>query len=76
MACENLAAMSSIAEAGGMPAAPKITHNIINNSSQPITAEDPTVAWHSNAREFMVNLILQDHIEGGEISQIFGQPSQ
>ncbi len=63
---------TGLAKAGGAALAPKVTHNIINQSSQPVTSGAPQVSWDSQFREMIVHTILSDKSEGGPISQVWG----
>ena len=55
--------------------APNMTFNLVNNSSQPVTAAPPQVSYDSQMREFVTHIILEDHASGGPISQVSGGAS-
>ena len=63
---------TDLAKAGAQALTPKVTSNIINQSSAPVTAADPEVSYDQQMKEYVINLILQDHQEGGPISMVSG----
>lgn len=55
---------------GGGGKAPSITQNIVNQTRQPVTAQQPSVSYDSQLRQFVIQTVLTDHEEGGPMSQI------
>jgi lambda family phage tail tape measure protein len=64
------AAVRALGEGGGGGGrAPSITQNIINNSSQPVTAQAPQVSFDTQLKSYVINTVLEDHAQGGPIAQ-------
>ena len=65
---------TQLAKSGG-GGAPNITQNIINQSSQPVTAQPPQVNYDEEGRSWISHTVLTDLAQGGPISQAFRQSS-
>ncbi|HSU19905.1 MAG TPA: phage tail tape measure C-terminal domain-containing protein [Acidobacteriaceae bacterium] len=66
---------SKLAESGGGKM-PSVTTNVINQSSQPVSAQPSQVSYDSQLREFVIHTVLTDHSQNGPIAQSmmgFGQ---
>ena len=60
--------LSKISEGGG-GASPSVTMNVINNSSQPVTARQGPTSFDSDSKAYIIHTILEDQAQGGPISQ-------
>ena len=63
---------AKIAESAATSAirSPKVTSNLINQSSQPLSSGPPQVTYDESAKEFVISTIVQNHSEGGILSQL------
>jgi len=55
---------------GGGSRGISVQSNIINQSSQPVTAQAPKVSYNSEMKSFIIHTILEDHAQGGPTSAI------
>jgi hypothetical protein len=53
---------------GGGGAAPNVTVNTINNSSNPVQQKQAGVSWDGQARQFIIHTVLEDMQQGGPMS--------
>ncbi len=49
---------------------PKVTSNLINQSSQPLSSGPPQVTYDESMKEFVISTVVQNHSEGGILSQL------
>ena len=62
--------LEGIAKGGGSRGgAPNVTLNNINNSSANVSMKQTGVSWDSDARQFVINTMLEDMQQGGPTSQ-------
>ncbi|HEY1502587.1 MAG TPA: hypothetical protein VGF88_23635 [Acidobacteriaceae bacterium] len=58
--------LNSIAGGGG---APNVTINNVNNSSSPVTMKAPQVSYDAQAKQFVIQTVIEDMQGGGPMSQ-------
>ena len=63
--------LTKLAEGGGGGGGRgvSIVSNVINQTKNPVTAQPSQVSYDSEMRQFVVHTILEDHAQGGPISQ-------
>lgn len=62
--------VKQIAENGGNGGPPNVQQNIINKSSQPVTASQPRVDYNHELKSFIIETYLEDHQSGGPLYQL------
>ena len=68
-------AIAGIAQTAAKALTPNISHNIINQSSNPVSADEPQVNYDSEMQQWVIDTILHDHETGGPVSQLWNSNS-
>jgi hypothetical protein len=65
--------LQKISETSSGASAPSVAVNVVNNSSQPVTAQTGGVSYNADMKAFIIHTILEDQAQGGPTAQAMQQ---